>query len=161
MAEQKTEKTNVTLSYEAPLDGLGEVIGQRSVKLQVPSGITYRDLAYLVRAEKASVGILGADGKHLSSSFIDGKPGNYNDVVEEGSYFVTSNPSLHRDIESYLRGNGLPTPYEKDTHCFGGKVYNSTLMGNDLFLDVDDRRFELPGTGGRVDVGEKIILWLL
>ena len=159
MGAQKTNKTNVTLRYEAPLDELNEVIGQRSVKLQVPSGITYRDLAYLVRAEKASVGILGADGKHLSSSFIDGKPGNYNDVVEEGSYFVTSNPSLHRDIESYLRGNGLPTPYEKDTHCVGGKVYNSTLMGNDLFLDVDDRRFELPGTGGRVDVGEKIILY--
>src|SRR3989344_9636564 len=111
MGAQKTNKTNVTLRYEAPLYELNEVIGQRSVKLQVPSGITYRDLAYLVRAEKASIGILGANGKHLSSSFIDGKPGNYNDVVEEGSCLRTRNPSFHRDIENYLGGKGYPVPH--------------------------------------------------
>ena len=159
MAEQKTEKTNVTLSYEAPLDGLGEVIGQRVVQLQVPSGITYRDLAYLVRAEKASIDILGANGKHLSSSFIDGKPGNYNDVVEEGSCLRTRNPSLHRDIENYLGGKGYPVPHEKDQHNFKGKVHYSTLRGGDLCLMVNDENFELPNTHARVDVGEVVTLY--
>lgn len=159
MAEQVITKTNVMLRYDAPLDELGEVIAQRTVKLQVPSGISYRDLAYLVRAEKASVDILGADGRRLSSSIIDGKPGNYNDVVEEGSYFVTRNSSLHRDIESYLRGNGLPAPHEKDSHNFKGKVFHSTLRGDDLFLKLDDRNFELPGTHSRVDIGETVTLY--
>ena len=149
-------KTYIVLKYEVPLDKSGEVIGEREVHLQAPSGISYLDIANLVGAGDSNLFLVRSDkSSRIITNFLD----DLSKPIRSGSTLEIKKASNYRTIEDYLRRNGYPAPHQEDSHCFDGEVCNSKFSGEGLLLVFNNAKFVLPGFHGRVDRGEQITLY--